>query len=255
MLPNERRKKIVNLLINRKFLSVNQLAKTLYSSEATIRRDLNYLEKIGEIIRTNGGALLLENSRLEKPILLSSKDNLEQKNIISELAIQFVSDNSNIFLDSSSTCFTLTKKLQNFQKLTILTNGLLTAHILSEATDFKIYCTGGSVYSKRSSANGWHACRYIDEHFADIAFVSCKGIDDINGITDLTEEESVIKQYYQKNAKKTIALIDSSKFNKHYFCTALTFNQIDVIISDKPLPKNIQSTVERYSIQTIYPDD
>jgi len=253
MTPYERRGMIYQILKRKKFQKVEDLAKELFTSESSIRRDLVVMENNGEIERTRGGAIFITNSYLERPISISKNDNLDKKNIIAELAFDFVKENDYLFLDSSSTCFVLAKKLTAFKNLSVITNGLLTAHILSENSDSNIYCTGGSVYSKRSSTNGIHACNYISNHYTNISFVSCKGIDDIIGISDLTDAEAQVKQYAQKFSSKTIVLVDSSKFNKTYFSYALPYEKINVVISDAPFPENIKKQLEDHNIDMIFP--
>ncbi len=251
-MAENRRKDILQILRKKKFQSVSDLSKQLFVSEATIRRDLNSLEKNNEIKRTTGGAFLLDHSKVERPLLLTNRDNADAKKMIADLAIDFISEDQTLFLDSSSTCFLLAKQLNFFKHLTVVTNGLLTAHMLSEETSSKIFCTGGEVYSKRSSTNGYHALRFIAEHNSDLCFVSCKGIAE-NGITDITESEALIKKEYHKKSAKTIVLADHSKFNKIYFCEALSFDQIDIIISNKKLPANLFEKAETLGIELIYP--
>lgn len=247
---NDRQKEILDSLSKKKFQTVTALSKQFYASEATIRRDLTQLEKRGDVERVNGGAFYTSDVHLERPISVTTLDNIEKKRIISEIAVDFITENQVIFLDSSSTCFSLAKRLTYFKHLTIVTNGLLTAHTLSEETENKIFSTGGEVYSKRSSVNGYHAIRYIEEHNADLLFLSCKGITE-DGITDLTESEALIKKAYQSKASKTVLLVDSSKFNKVYFCKALSLEDVDVIISDQELPSNIMGICNECNIEVI----
>lgn len=249
----KRQQEILEVLAKKKFQTVTSLAKQFFSSEATIRRDLTQLENRGEVERVNGGAFYIKDAHLERPISVTNLDNGEKKETIAELALDFISENQILFLDSSSTCFYLAKKLSFFNNLTIITNGLLTAHMLSEESDNRVFSTGGEVYSKRSSVNGYHALRYIEEHNADILFLSCKGID-INGITDLTESEALVKKAYNKKATKTILLVDSSKFLTTFFCEALSFKEIDVIIADEPLPDKIEKKCVENSIEIIFPE-
>lgn len=250
----QRQEDILDVLAKKKFQTVSSLAKQFYSSEATIRRDLTQLKKRGDVERVNGGAFYIKDAHLERPISVTNLDNGDKKEIIAELALDYISENQILFLDSSSTCFYLAKKLSYFNNLTIITNGLLTAHMLSEETDNRIFSTGGEVYSKRSSVNGYHALRYIDEHNADILFLSCKGIN-TNGITDLTESEALVKKSYQRKAKKIILLVDSTKFLATFFCEALSFKKIDIVISDYPLPNEIKDKCLENSIEIIYPEN
>ena len=61
-MQNERQNAILQALKENKSANVADLAKKLYVSEATIRRDLAQMESMGLIERTHGGALLPENS-------------------------------------------------------------------------------------------------------------------------------------------------------------------------------------------------
>ncbi|MBQ4268249.1 MAG: DeoR/GlpR transcriptional regulator, partial [Clostridia bacterium] len=62
MALNERQNSILSILKEEKSAQVTQLAKRLFVSEATIRRDLAEMESIGLVERSHGGALLPENS-------------------------------------------------------------------------------------------------------------------------------------------------------------------------------------------------
>ena len=56
MLPLERQNQILEILNTRHAVTVDELCALLYSSGATIRRDLQILETSGLIRRTHGGA-------------------------------------------------------------------------------------------------------------------------------------------------------------------------------------------------------
>ena len=58
----EREKSILEIAIKEKSVTVKDLARRLYSSEPSIRRDLCSLEKQGLLRRTHGGAVLNENA-------------------------------------------------------------------------------------------------------------------------------------------------------------------------------------------------
>ncbi|MBV7391315.1 MULTISPECIES: DeoR/GlpR family DNA-binding transcription regulator [Enterococcus] len=249
---HKRQEEILDVLAKKKFQTVSSLAKQFFSSEATIRRDLTQLEKRGDVERVNGGAFYVKDAHLERPISVTNLDNGDKKAIVAALALDYISENQIIFLDSSSTCFYLAQKLSYFNNLTIVTNGLLTAHMLSEETNNRIFSTGGEVYSKRSSVNGYHALRYIEEHNADLLFLSCKGIN-THGITDLTESEALVKKSFHKKTAKTILLVDSSKFSTAFFCEALTLNQIDVLITDAKLPLDLEKACLENDIEVILP--
>ena len=55
MIVEERRQKVLELVNERGFIALAELAKTLNTSESTIRRDLDYWDQHGLIKRTHGG--------------------------------------------------------------------------------------------------------------------------------------------------------------------------------------------------------
>ena len=61
MYEYDRLREILNILSENKSASVQMLAERLYVSAATVRRDLNVLEKQGQVRRVFGGVVLMEN--------------------------------------------------------------------------------------------------------------------------------------------------------------------------------------------------
>lgn len=61
MLNIQRYNTILELIKNKKNIKLNELIEELKVSEATVRRDLNFLEEKGKIKRVHGGAVLVEN--------------------------------------------------------------------------------------------------------------------------------------------------------------------------------------------------
>ncbi len=103
LLPLERRQQILDLIKKRKSITVAHLSKTFYVSEATIRRDLNKLEKENLIKRSYGGAVLVDGLNAEIPLSVRVSEQKSAKDIIGKLASQLVKDGDIIIVDSSST--------------------------------------------------------------------------------------------------------------------------------------------------------
>ena len=61
MLTQERYDRILTLLTEKKSITVNELVEALDTSESTIRRDLNNLDKKNYLKKVHGGAVLVEN--------------------------------------------------------------------------------------------------------------------------------------------------------------------------------------------------
>lgn len=251
-MENNREQELLKIIEEKKYMSIANLSKKLFVSESTIRRDIASLENKKLIKKTKGGVLAINEQSTELPLLFKSQINSEKKKHIADLAVDFIGEGQTIFLDSSSTNLYLAKKIKRFKSITIITNGIRTADLLSDEADLEVYCTGGKLYSKRSSVNGARTCEYLSKCYVDVAFLSCRGLSVNLGATDYSEEEAMVKMTIQQNAKLVILTVDSSKFDKLFSHQSIPFDNIDVIISDSDLPESIKEKIKNYDIEIVY---
>jgi DeoR/GlpR family transcriptional regulator of sugar metabolism len=78
MAINERHNAIMTLLKKKKRADVKELAKLLFVSEATVRRDLSEMQKLGLVERSHGGAVLSEKAE-EVSIFVRMNKNSKEK--------------------------------------------------------------------------------------------------------------------------------------------------------------------------------
>lgn len=243
MLINERRHAIIELLHNNKFVTVAGLCKKLYTSPATIRRDLAQMEAQGMLHRLHGGAELIEGSNSDMPLLLRIKKEKGKKETIAHLAVPYIKCASTIFMDSSSTVYYLAKHFGDCGGKTIITNGVAAINCLNEQTQAAVYCTGGRI-SHQSAFVGYRAIETVKCCCADIMFFSCCGFSTENGSTEAEEENAAVKRSMCENAKRKILLCDSTKFGRDYFCRACRTQDIDLVITDKDPGKKARLALE-----------
>ena len=72
-MSKEREKSILESLLKHKHVTVKELARELYASESSIRRDLDKLEGQGFLRRTHGGAAQGEERLAQAEPFLRSK--------------------------------------------------------------------------------------------------------------------------------------------------------------------------------------
>lgn len=101
MAINERQNEILRTLKESKTASVNALAKALYVSEATIRRDLAEMKSMGLIERSHGGAILPENAE-EISIFFRMEKNANEKERAATKALPHIPPFKSLFIDSLS---------------------------------------------------------------------------------------------------------------------------------------------------------
>ena len=213
-----REQQILEILLKEKKVSVEQLAKTLFISEPSVRRDLQSLEKQNLIKRIHGGAILEETalSKNRIPFLLREYEQSSQKAIIAEKAIDLIRDNDVVFLDASTSCYYLIPFLASKRNLTVITNG---AKALTKLAEYGIntISTGGNLVNSCLALVGDEAYKTIEKYNADIALFSCRGLSDSGYLTDISPEENNVRKKMIEHSKRSYLLCTRDKFGKSYF--------------------------------------
>lgn len=230
---NSRQKEIYDIFVKKKIVSVAELMNTLFSSESTIRRDLNVLENQGLIRRTHGGAVLIEGLNTESSIAIRVNEQRKEKTNIANKCIKLLNSNQTIFVDSSSTSGYVLPLLNTLQNITVITNGLNNATILYKQPNIRVYITGGIIYQNTNSVLGIDTYNYINNLNANVFIFSCSGISLNEGIMEASLEQSIIKQAMLRKSKIHILLVDHTKFGKVFMSTTGNFSDIDYLITDK----------------------
>ena len=227
----ERQEQIMQILEKSRSVSVTKLAKLLYVSHPTIRRDLSVLEEQGKVQRTHGGVVLRNVSDAEIPLMFREDQNNASKKIIAEKASKLICDGNVIFLDASSTVSYLIPYLEKFNDIIVVTNSPKTSIKLGER-NIKNYCTGGLLLMHSVAYVGSETEKFIANINADIFFFSSRGYMENGMITDSSEQEATVKKAMLKNADRSYYLCDSSKKNKKYAFNICAVKDIDGIIDE-----------------------
>ena len=96
----ERQRAIQDLIESQRRVSVNAICQEFSISEATARRDLETLAKEGRIQRVRGGAISVEKSPPELPILERENEQTSEKDRIGQLVAGLIEPGDTIFLGS-----------------------------------------------------------------------------------------------------------------------------------------------------------
>jgi DeoR/GlpR family transcriptional regulator of sugar metabolism len=236
LLPAVRKNKIKQLVLEKKDVTVAELANAFSVSEETIRRDLKLLEDSGFIERTHGGAVLAERVLSS----VSSKDLknvfVESKRVISSLVRPLIKKGDCIFLDSSTTSYYVSDELKDLQ-LTIATNSLDILSNMSNRSNINLIAIGGTFLQKRRCFVGRNTLKILQDTYFDIVLFSCRTLSLDYGITDSNDDEAEIKRVAGERTKRLILMADHSKFNKASFTKICDLSKISDLITDRPLER------------------
>lgn len=210
MFTSERFKMISDYLKEHNRATVEELARVLYVSPATVRRDLSEMQNLGMIQRTHGGAVFVDNVD-EVNIFVRIEKNASDKERTASIAIDHIPAFNTVFIDNSSTCLALAERM-NLQYKTVLTNGLQLAIKLSNKKDVKVIFLGGVIQYSSYSTDGGLASDMLDKFHLDLMLSSCAAIRQ-DGTYEPTVETMNIKRAAAMRCDKHILLVDKNKFN------------------------------------------
>src|SRR5579863_2241934 len=151
MLLDQRRKEILSLIEAEGFVSMQQLAERAGVSESTVRRDLEFLEKIGQIRRTRGGAAYVGESLTGLDIRASQA--FPEKLAIGRAAAALVQPGEAVLLDGGTTTLEVARNLIG-KSLQVVTNSLPVVNLLANQPQIELVIIGGYVYPKTGVALG-----------------------------------------------------------------------------------------------------
>lgn len=234
MYQQERMDKIMKILKEKHYVTVDHLVKEIKYSPASIRRDLTLLQKQGLITRSYGGVTYKDAN--VSPFRFRQHSMKTAKNAIAKKAASLVKNGDVIFLDGSSTTQYMGRFLTDKKGITVVTCNMLLADFLSEH-GINTYCTGGNIVEYPGILGGEFMLESLTQFNTDISFFSSTAFN-LNGQI-LTLEESGVRNHrcFRKHAKKLVYLCGSDKFNTEGKFVSLTLNDIDFFISDKNLPE------------------
>jgi len=247
----ERLEKIMDLIQNSNFISPLELAEKMDVSLVTIRRDLKKLAEERSIIKEYNTIKIARD--YDKRFHERHHTNLEQKRIIAELAQRLMQAGDTLFLDTSTTCYEFARTLAlSSQNLHIITNNIYMAVELMSIYKIDLVLLGGNIRHGYFSTIGPLAEKMLSNIKVNKFFFSCTMLDE-NGIYESNILEGNIKVKMFENSRLHYLLVDSTKFDKASIFRTTGIENIDALITDKPLPNEYLDILKDKNIEIITP--
>ncbi len=229
-------------------ITVDTLAREFNTSEITIRRDLQYWEEKGAIVRFHGGARLVQQML---PNIDTNFTNERYKHAIAKYAAQFVEDGDTIFINTSSTALLVIKYIHN-KRVTVVTNNAKAVNVKHDPL-VSIFLTGGELRFPKEAMIGDFALNNLSRVSAMKCFIGCSGLDVQNGITTAIQNEVPINETMIRRTKGTVFLLaDHTKVGEHHSFVSGALDQINYLITDVCAPSEvIQELNEKSNIKIV----
>jgi DeoR/GlpR family transcriptional regulator of sugar metabolism len=213
-------------------------------TEASIRSDLTDLENEGLIHRFHGGARIVAPPSFEtrRSVNLANKKKIVQK------ALTHIQEGETLYLDSGTTVLLLAQELSRVGDLTVVINSPSILNYLGSETEKKVIMVGGEWSHEDQCCYGLMTERDLADIYVSKVFMGADSIDVETGsvfahLRNLSYISRIIK-----NAKQTVLLADSSKFNRIRGMKIIDLSDINVIITDEGLPLEQQEKIRSLGI-------
>ena len=228
MQKHSRDEEILQLINQAGYISIRDLAEKTYTSQSTVRRDLERMEQKGLLRRRHGGAESI--ALLRPPLIVRKQHNQAEKHAIARRAAALVTPGSTVFLDVSTTVQYMIPYLSGIEGLTVYTNGADTA-IRLVVSRIRTVCTGGELFAESMAYVGTVAEDTVRKTYFDAMFFSCAGFDD-RVISDWSEKESVLRRVVMEQSGKKYFLADHTKQGKRFTHIVCRIGEVDEILSE-----------------------
>lgn len=250
MLKKERLRKILEMVTDKKFVTVDELAKSLQVSDMTIRRDLNELDTTGKVMRIHGGAQIISpQESVEKNYLQKREIHIAEKQVVAEIASSLVQDEETIYVGPGTTLEFMVSKLTQ-KNLRIVTNSMPVFEAArNNPNNYELVLIGG-LYRRISGAFiGALANDQLSGISFDRGFVGVNGIKD-NSMMTANLEEGQTERLGLNRSRKKYVLADSYKINRSDFYEFYQLYNVDGLITNPDLDPD---SVKHYKqITTLY---
>jgi len=223
MIPELRREELLKYITKQDVVHMKDLVDELGISLSTIRRDLQTMEKEGEVIIMRGGAVRLNTRGYDEPVTKKKLINSEAKEIIAKKAADLVEDGDCIYVDSGTTTVAMLKYLDR-KRITIVSSSTqMLDHLPIRGANSILL--GGEVRDDLESVLGVLTEKMImDLHF-DKAFIGANGYVEDGAIYTYDLREARKKEVVKTQSKRVYALMDTSKKNKYAFAKVFNLNE------------------------------
>ena len=178
----QRRDELLEMLLHRGRLGVEELTERFGVAGMTIRRDLDALEEQGLLTRTHGGCVLRTPHVRERPFREKEQQHRESKEAIARAIVSRVPDDTSLYLDTGTTCAMVARLMRRHRRdLQVFTNNLPAALELFGAEAIEVIMPGGVLGRRSPDLTGDYGVDRLQQWRFDLAIVGGDALDPVTG--------------------------------------------------------------------------
>ncbi|MCP1660178.1 DeoR/GlpR family DNA-binding transcription regulator [Neisseria perflava] len=251
----QRHERIIELVREHHYMSIEQLAKALDVTPQTVRRDINLLCEENVLRRYHGGATM--GDALGSELLQGKRHNRQdEKNAIAQLIVDQIPDNASLFLSIGTTMEAVAAALVKQRKnLRIITNNIYVASAASARNDYTVIITSGVVRPLDGGVTGVATVDFINQFKVDYAVMSTHGVETDGSLLDYDYKEVSVMQAMMSNARVRFLGVDHSKFNSNALVRLGNITEFDKVFTDREPEETMQKILNAAGVEWLIPAD
>lgn len=246
MLQSQREAEIKRLLREQKGASGTELADRLGVSVATIRRDLERLDRNGELKRVYGGAVLEDqaNEPVEPPFDVVNDADAANKEAVAARAASLVEDGAVVLLDIGTTTARLAAHLRQ-RPITVVTNSLAAFDILRDDPVVQLVLLGGVVRRNYKTMVGLLTEEALRQISVDQVFLSPAGVRRDGAVVENMQVEIAQKRAMVHAGQSVVLLAPPKKFPGGGSLRICSLTDIDVVVTTDEISDEARQMCEQ----------
>jgi len=254
LIPAQRRERILESLTLNKIVTITDLSDRLGVSEATVRRDLEWLEEEGILERTHGGAIMSQRIQLEPEYNQRAQRHPEEKRLIGAAAAAMLEDGDTVFINSGTTSTQVIRHIRKDANLTIVTNNLQATLDVSDV-GYELILIGGAFQPKSNSVAGPFALTNLSQIYANKAIIGVDAISLKHGCTVPSDAEaSIIRTMFARTNGLLICVADHSKWGMVSNFEIARLDQFDRLVTDSGLDEYARLALAELPVELVLAD-
>lgn len=170
---------------------------------------------------------------------------------MAKAAADLIRDHNRIVIDSGSTTGALIEQLNSKRGLVVMTNSLHVANALNELeSEPTLLMTGGTWDTHSDSFQGQVAESVLRAYDFDQLFIGADGIDLERGTTTFNELVGLSKVMAEVS-REVVVMVESEKVGRKIPNLELSWEHIDVLITDTELAEEAKQSIESQGVRVI----
>lgn len=241
----ERQFQILAVISENERVEVAKLAEMLGVSQVTIRKDLDVLESRRLIRRQQGVAELDSEDDVTNRLAYHHREKLA----IAKEAVKEIKNGETVMIESGSCCTLLAEQIvKQLKDVTIITNSIYMADHIRPALGNHVILLGGEIQMEPMVTVGPIMVQAAKNFYVDKFYTGVDGFtpDGYFTASDIMRVESIRTMAQQ--AKKTIVLTESEKFENHGVMALLPSSSVYALYTDSMIPGAVTEYLEKSGV-------